>query len=370
MNRLSRIMLICLFAISYCGIPYCTGLYCSGNVLAEERPRRVTIAAAHATTIPWVSELHDYVVPEFTKELQKIQPEIQLEWIEAYGGSLYRWQDTLEGVQIGLADIGWVGTLWENAKLPLQNITYSLPFISDDLPILLAVINELHDSIPALAHAWTRYNQKFLGASGVDTYHLLTKFPVKSLADLNGKKILAPGTSAVWLRGTGAVAVDGALSTYYTQLKTGVADGTVTILSGAHPYRLYEVAPYITLVSIGAQFTGAISANLDFWQSLTPEAQQQLTLIAHQYTQRTSLAALERHDKALSAMKKAGAIVSTLPASEKARWIEALSPLAQQWVQRYESKGLPAQEVLTGLMSGLRTRGVTPMHDWDKALAQ
>ena len=169
----------------------------------------VTMAAAHATTIPWVSELQDYVVPEFTRQLGISRPQTHIEWIEAYGGSLYRWQDTLEGVQIGLTDIGWVGTLWENAKLPLQNITYSLPFISDDLGALLAVINELHETIPELSQTWLRYNQVFLGASGVDTYHLLTNFPVNSLADLAGKKILAPGTSSVWLKGTALLRLTG-----------------------------------------------------------------------------------------------------------------------------------------------------------------
>ncbi|MGR8947416.1 MAG: C4-dicarboxylate TRAP transporter substrate-binding protein [Gammaproteobacteria bacterium] len=334
----------------------------------DEKALQITIAAAHAATIPWVSELRDFVVPEFTRHLKETHGYVDIDWIEAYGGSLYRWQDTLEGVQIGLADIGWVGSLWENAKLPLQNITYSLPFISDDLPALLAVINELHEQVPALSQTWARYNQVFLGASGVDTYHLLTNFPVNSLDDLAGKKILAPGTSAVWLKGTAAVAVDGALSTYYTQLKTGVADGTLTILSGAHPYRLYEVAPYITLVNIGAQFTGALTANITFWRTLSPQSQQALKAIATEYSQKTSIAALQRYQKALTAMQSAGAIVSRLPEADRQRWISSLEPLAKQWVERYETKGLPAKQVLIGLMHGLRARGVTPIHDWDKSL--
>ena len=343
-------------------------LWVSLPAIGQEKRLLLTMAAAHATTIPWVSELHDFVVPEFTRYLESSRPDAKIDWIEAYGGALYRWQDTLEGVQIGLTDIGWVGTLWENSKLPLQNITYSLPFISDDLGNLLAVINELHDRIPALSETWAQYNQVFLGASGVDTYHLLTNFPVNSLADLAGKKILAPGTSSVWLKGTGAVAVDGALSTYYTQLKTGVADGTVTILTGAYPYRLYEVAPYITLVSIGAQFTGAVSANLDFWRSLTPAEQQQLKQLGKRYSERTSRIALERYDKALDAMRAAGATVSTLPAADRKQWIESLGPLAQQWVRRYEKKNLPAKNVLLGLMQGLRERGVKPMQNWDDDL--
>ena len=338
------------------------------SVHAKDKPLQITIAAAHAVTIPWVSEIRDYIVPAFTRHLQSTDQQLEIDWVEAYGGSLYRWQDTLEGVQIGLADIGWVGSLWENSKLPLQNITYSLPFISDDLAALLSVINELHDEIPALAQSWLAYNQVFLGASGVDTYHLLTNFPVTSFDDLAGKKILAPGTSAVWLQGTGAVAVDGALSTYYTQLKTGVADGTLTILSGAHPYRLYEVAPYITLVNIGAQFTGAMSANKKFWDTLDATTQSELKSIAAIYTQRTSLAAERRYHAALSAMQAAGATVSELPAADRQRWIASLEPLARRWVERYEQKGLPAKQVLIELMQGLRERGVAPIHDWDKAL--
>ncbi|MEM7468720.1 MAG: TRAP transporter substrate-binding protein DctP, partial [Pseudomonadota bacterium] len=159
-----------------------------------------------------------------------------------------------------------------------------------------------------------------------------------------------------------------ALSTYYTQLKTGVAEGTLTILSGAYPYRLYEVAPYITLVNIGAQFTGALSVNTNFWQSLSAESQIALRHIGEQYSRRTSLAAVDRYQKALEAMQEAGAIVSTLPAADRQRWIESLNNLGQEWVNRYEQKGLPAKQVLLGLMNGLRERGVEPIHNWDEGL--
>ena len=65
----------------------------------------------------------------------------------------------------------------------------------------------------------------FLGASGVETYHLMTNFPVNSIEDLKGRKILAPGPSANWIKHLGAVPVNGALPTYYNQVQTGVADG-------------------------------------------------------------------------------------------------------------------------------------------------
>ena len=63
--------------------------------------------------------------------------EHEIVWREAYGGSLYKWQNTLEAIEIGLTDIGWVGALWETSKMPLQNVTYYTPFVTDDLALLL-----------------------------------------------------------------------------------------------------------------------------------------------------------------------------------------------------------------------------------------
>ena len=146
------------------------------------------------------------------------------------------------------------------------------------------VINTLHATMPAMRDAWTVQNQRFLGASALDTYHLMTNFPVNSVEDLRGRKILAPGPSAAWLEGTGAVAVDGGLTTYYTQIQTGVADGVLTILSGAAPYRIHEVAPYITLVGLGSQVTGAFAVNLDTWNRLPEDVRNVLEALGPEYS--------------------------------------------------------------------------------------
>ena len=212
----------------------------------------------------------------------------------------------------------------ESARLPLQNVTYAVPFITDDLPALLRVMNRLHADVPALAASWERYGAHFLGASGVDTYHLLTTFPVRGLDDLRGRRILAPGAAATWLQGTGAIAVDGSLSSYYMQLKTGVADGVLSILTGAHPYRLHEVAPHVTLVGLGAQFTGALTANLRTWRRLPPAAQDILAALGHEYSERAAAEVVARYAGVLEALAAEGARITHLPAAEKQRWIEAL----------------------------------------------
>lgn len=328
--------------------------------------RSLTIASSHPTTVPWVGVLHSHVQPELNRRLADAEVDLQIDWIEAYGGALYNLNDTLEAVGDGLTDIGWVGTLWEGSKMPLQNVTYFAPFVTDDMHAVLDTMNELHATIPAMEEAWLAQNQVFLGTSGVDTYHLMTNFPIESLADLEGRKILAPGPAAKWLEGTGAVAVDGGLPTYYTQIQTGVADGVVIILSGAYPFKIHEVAPHITLVGIGAQAAGAMAINQDTWDSLPPEAQAILAELGREYSTLHADQVNERVDSFKEEMVAEGAIITELPAAEREKWVSALPDIAGEWVEANEAAGLPAGDVLAAYLEGVRARGGRPARDWDQ----
>ena len=326
---------------------------------------RLTAGGPQSASLPWIGVIGTLMVPESNERLRAMGSAHRIVWREAYGGSLYKWQNSLEAIEIGLTDIGWVGALWETSKMPLQNVTYYTPFVTDDLRLLLDLFNDLHRTLPQLAEAWEDQNQLLLGASGVDTYHLMTTFPVDEVEDLQGRKILAPGPSASWLEGTGAVAVNGGLSTYYTQLDTGVADGVLTILSGAYPYRIHEVAPYITLVGIGAQFNGGVAINRDTWQRLPADVQAVLAQLGRDYSRTLADEIIERYEYALAAVQREGARVATLPEAEKRQWIDGLPDIAGRWVRAAEARGHPAGDTLRAYMAAVRARGGEPPRDWD-----
>jgi len=327
---------------------------------------RLTIASSHTTGLPWVGVMHTLVVPESNRRLEASGSPYRIRWTEAYGGSLYKFDNTLEAVEIGLTDMGWVGTLWELSKMPLQNVTYYAPFVTDDYEMIFEIMNELHQRVPALNDAWTAQNQRFLGGSVLDTYHLMTNFPVDEVEDLRGRKILAPGPSAAWLEGTGAVAVEGGLTTYYTQIQTGVADGVLTILTGAPPYRIHEVAPYITLVGIGAQLTGGMAINLDTWNGLPEDVRDVLAELGIEYSRAVADELGVRYERGLASMQADGADLSELPLEEKLEWLDGLPNMAGRWVEATEARGIPAGEVLQIYMDAVRRRGAMPLRDWDK----
>jgi TRAP-type C4-dicarboxylate transport system substrate-binding protein len=346
---------------------------CAFALAAQADEVRLTIASSHTTGLPWVGVMSTLVVPESNARLEAMGSPHRVRWTESYGGSLYKLNHTLEAVEIGLTDIGWVGTLWEPSKMPLQNVNYYTPFVTDDHGMIADLMNELHRQVPEFTAAWTEQNQKFLGASVVDTYHLMTNFEVRSLDDLNGRKILAPGPSAAWLEGTGAVPVDGGLTTYYTQISTGVADGVLTILTGAPPYRIHEVAPYITLVGIGAQVTGGMSINLDTWNSLPEDVQIVLEDLGLEYSAGVASEVSSRYESGLTAMlndDNVDVVVTELPAAERRRWIDGLPNLAARWVEATEPRGVPAGEVLQIWMDAVRSRGAQPLRNWDRELEQ
>ena len=333
---------------------------------AGDEPIKLTVASSQATTLAWIGAMHTLVVPEVDRRLAARGSMQRIRWTEAYGGSLYKYGETLEAIEIGLADMGWVGTLWELSKLPLQNVTYYVPFASDDFRTVVDIVNELHRTLPAMNDAWTKQNAKFLGASALDTYHLMTNFPVRSADDLRGRKILAPGPSAAWLEGTGAVAVDGSLTTYYQQIQTGVADGVLTILTGAAPNRLHEVAPYITLVGLGSQVTGALAINLDTWNRLPDDVRSVLEELGPEYSKGVADEIAKRYEDSIERMRSEGATVTELPLAEKQKWLAAMPDIASRWIEATERRGTPAGEVLRAYMASVRARGGTPLRDWDR----
>jgi TRAP-type C4-dicarboxylate transport system substrate-binding protein len=343
-----------------------TGFARSAGAAGDEETIKLTVASSHGTTLAWVGAMHTVVVPQLDRRLAEGGSAQRIRWTEAYGGSLYKYGETLEAIEIGLTDIGWVGTLWELSKLPLQNVTFYAPFASDDLYLVVDIVNELHRTVPAMNEAWTAQNVKFLGASALDTYHLLTNFPVRTVEDLRGRKILAPGPSATWLEGTGAVAVDGSLTTYYQQIQTGVADGVITILTGAAPNRLHEVAPYITLVGLGSQVTGALAINLDTWNRLPPDVRTLLEALGPEYSKAVADDIAKRYDASLALMQSQGAIVTELPLAEKRKWLAAMPNIATSWIEATERRGIPAGLVLQAYMNAIRARGGEPLRNWDR----
>ena len=333
---------------------------------AAARDYKMTIGSSHPPVLPWTLPLKELVVPESNKRLKAKGLPDTIQWTEAYAGALYDFNNTLEGVGDGLADIGWVGSLWEPAKQPLQNVAYYSPFVTGDFRALVEVQNQLMEKVPAFAAEWTKHNTVFLGAQVADTYHLVTKFPVTRLEDLKGRKLLAPGAIASRVQGIGVTAVDAGLPVFYNMLQTGVADGAVILITGVLPFKLHEVAPYITKVDLGAVFSGALAMNKKTWDGLPPHMKDLFRELGRDYAKMCADLVAQREAGAWAALAKNPAVkVSELPQAEREKWAKALPDVAGDWARRNGDAG---RQVLKIFMDEARKRGAKPLRDWDRGL--
>lgn len=326
----------------------------------------LTVVAGHPPAFLWVKTLSETFIPGVDRRLKEGGDAYRIAWTEAYGGTVAKIGGELEAIEEGIADMGFVGSVFEAAKMPLHNVTYMLPFSTDNLFLVTQTVAGLSKRIPEMDQEWTRNNQMALAGAALDSYHLFTNFPVDSIDDLNGRKIAAPGPAANWLKGTGAVAVAGNLQTYYNDIKTGVFEGTLTFATAAAAAKLQEVAPYVTKVNIGAQFAGAITINADVWADLPQPVKDAILAEAALYSDTFAKAQAARVNASFKAMADGGATITELSPAERKRWADALPNVAKEWAADLEAKGVPGQAVMTGYLDGLRAAGVTLPRNWDR----
>ena len=325
----------------------------------------VTITAGHPPVFRWVKQFPEAMIPKVTAELEALGHTVTFS--EQYGGAIAGVGEELEAVEAGLAEIGVCASVFDPAKLGVQNVTYYTPFVSPDFNLVTETMDNLHKTDKRLRASFEDNNTVYLGApSAIDDYMLMTTFPVNSLADLEGRKIAAPGPAINWLSGTGAVGVQGNLTTYYNEIQTGVYDGVIVFASAAFPGKLYEVAPYITQFGLGAQFAGAVCANKDWWEGLDADVQAAFTAGADA-AKDWYLADLSGFiDFAYGKMVEGGATVTKATDEMRATWVKNMENSALEWAAGLDAAGKPGSDVLSLYMDSMRAGGATPLRDWDK----
>ena len=335
----------------------------AGAATAEDF--NATVVAGHPGVFRWVKMVDEAFVPQVQASLEGSGHTMSFDG--QYGGAIAKVGDELETVEAGLAEIGICQSLFDPAKLGVQNVTYYTPFVSDDPRQVSELMDRLHREDARMTSAYAENGVVYLGAPvGIDDYLLMTNFPVAGLADLEGRKIAAPGAALNWLKGTGAVGVSGNLTTYYNELKTGVYDGVIVFASAALPGKLYEVAPYVTRAGLGAQYAGALCANADWYEGLPDDAKAALRAGADA-AREWYLASLEAGvETSIKVMGENGATITDASDAMRKAWAAGMDNAAKEWAAGLDAQGKPGTDILNLYMQSMRDAGATPLRDWDK----
>jgi len=254
----------------------------------------------------WVAEFSNFFIPR-VDELLAEKGNYQIEWMEAYGGQIVKPRGVLEGIKLGLGDIGIVTTIFHNSALPSQGISAVTPFVSSDARVVAKAVDEIAREFPQMGAELAAENQVYL-ATGVvlDTYQMFSTKPLNSLADLEGLKVAGAGYNLRYLEGIpGAAGVRGGLPDFYNMLQTGVVEAAMTWPEAAATFKFAEVAPYMLQADLGAVNSKTVTVNADVWAGLPDELKEVLQAVAIEYRDHVAGIAMDRAEASRQAFQQA-----------------------------------------------------------------
>ena len=326
----------------------------------------LTVIDAYAPAALWVRVFLDYYIPEVDRRLA-VSGDYRIDWNKAFGGTVAKTGGVLEALQYDLADIGIVTTPFHPDKIPFFNISYVTPLVTADVGLVARTVDALVEKYPALRDEWRPYRQVYLATAGsIDSYQIFVADYHEDLQGYAGSKISGVGLNLRYLAGIGAAPVSSNLGDFYNNVATGLTDGALVWAESAVSYKLYEVAPYMIDVRLGAVTSKVITVNERTWARLPQQVRDVLAGVARDY--RDELAA-ETDRRALRSREEFtanGGTIIAVSAEQRRAWAERLPNMALEWAATLEARGLPGRVLLEDYMDVMRAHDQPIVRHWDR----
>jgi len=272
------------------------------------------------------------VVYESLAEKVKTMSDGRLTIEIVYDGEGVAATEVFSAVKTGLVEMGVPFMALHAGEMPAGVVELGLPgAVHDFLQIRTLFYNYGWDK--AVEKAYGKHGIQWIAEWSSPETYLLTKKPIKSIADLKQMKIRAPGPSGAFLKYVGAAPVTMAFGEVYTSLATGVIDGVDgTNIIDIYDGKFHEVAKYLYPLPILGSETTPILVNMNAWKKLPQDLQAILTIAARWCGTEWGMLSLRLAKSYLQEMKAAGMEVTEMPSPEdQAKWAEAADKVWQEY---------------------------------------
>ncbi len=196
-----------------------------------------------------------------------------VKWKDVAGGQLAGPKETFQAVQDGLMQAGLGISTYVPNRVPALNVIYStVVFGSDTVGATGAALETLTLHCPQCLADFKKMNAVPLAGWTSSPYQLDCREPVKSLADLKGKRVRATGGNNDLMQMAGAVPVAATLVEAVSLLQRGGLDCTFGVTGWLKAFGYADFAKYLTDYPLG--LTGpaiGLMMNRDAWNKLTKD---------------------------------------------------------------------------------------------------
>ncbi len=170
-------------------------------------------------------------------------------------------------VRDGRLDGSFAVSPWLSAEAPLANFG-ALPGLLTDIVVYQKMLDPLLRE--EVAKVWSaKYNARQLATGVFEEQCVISKTPIHTVADFNGKKIRVHNTEAAALMNKiGAVPTPIPFGEITTALQRGIVDAVMTSVGTANGFGFPSVAKQLSIWKIGTVVTWSFVVNQSSWDKL------------------------------------------------------------------------------------------------------
>lgn len=301
--------------------------------LAQQYPKTELRFGHFAPATTAHGQVDQWFADEVAKR-SKGQVTIRIFWAGAVGKPA----ELLNLVGRGAIDIAAVPASYFPAQLPLLAAPSALPLALPSPEKAQRIMYDLWQSTPAMQEEAKRANVWPLLFHTLNTYHLLCSKPIRTIEDLNGKKIRSQGEYIPkMLAAVGAVPVTVLPGEFYESLQRGSVDCMVLPWDLMVAFKLHEIAKYASTIELGALISNPQWYNLNKWEQLPASIRDLLNEVAKEALSVDLAKAHESERRAIEAMKAAG--VQMIPFQDQRKFEAAMPDFIGEWVEAMRKIG-------------------------------
>jgi TRAP-type transport system periplasmic protein len=253
------------------------------------------------------------------------------------------------GVASGLIDMTHLRPYGEPGKLPLSCVG-EMPGVSSDLWALQYAYFDLVRQEP-IASELAKFKCKPVYGLMTQEINIISRVPIRSLADLKGKKIASGGIAGEELKQLGATTLAMSPVEQGEGLLRGTIDGISAPIDAMYSFKFHEAGKYLTIMNLGPRIQ-PIVINQDTWNKLPANVQKVFNDSAHDLIDIAYVDIIKNsNDVIWKEFENTKVEIIMLNAADLATIKQIQDAYGDKWAADQEAAGLAGKKVLADYRS-------------------
>lgn len=266
------------------------------------------------------------------------------------GGTLLGAKDMMDGIINGQADIGCICMAYQPGRFTITNAT-SLPLGIPSAKVGSLVLLDLYTKYQPEAFEKVKVLTMFVTAPA----NIMSKTPVKTLADLKGLDLRASGGAAQILKSWGANQIGMPMSATPEALQKGVVNGLFSSLEVMKDLKFAEICRNVTMTNT-VIYPFAVIMNKAKWNALPENVKKIMDDLSREQASWTGEYMDNHVEESINWSKETYDVnVIELSDAEKKEWDGKLAPIVEKWIEDANQKNIPGNEIVTDIKNLINT---------------